>query len=167
MATKKQKREAAAAKRAAFEEELRLSGLRAQEADRRRTAAIRAKTQMVIDEINVKRKKILDKNFIEISREFATDIQELAVKGSITQLASKRLDWFSFLHSLNEKNRRLAVDAYYDKIFEAGKGLAGDGIRESILGRKEDAQDAVSGELSRQTPIQSDMAGTEAVTPED
>lgn len=126
MATKKQKREAAEAKRAAFEEERRLSGLRAQEADHRRTEAIRERTQTVVDEINEKHKEVLKENFIELSRDYGMRVLKLETEGDFAQRTLVREDWLMFLHSLPEHDRRVAVNAYYEKYC---KNFVGEDLR--------------------------------------
>jgi len=65
MATKKQKREAAEAKRAAFEESVRLSGLAAQAADRKRREALAEKSKKTTNEINQRHRAIVKQAIID------------------------------------------------------------------------------------------------------
>ncbi len=60
MATKKQKREAALARRAEYMEKVKAEGLRALEADRARQKARAAAMKAAIEEINLRHQGILD-----------------------------------------------------------------------------------------------------------
>jgi hypothetical protein len=138
MATKKQKREDAEVKHAAFMEEQRLSGLRAQQADRAARERRHQSTQKVVDEINENYNKVLSQNFIEISRAYGSEVQELEAEGLISKRTEKRADWLSFLHSLPENKKRAAVDTYYEQYCKNLKGE--EKKRVSLTGRRLDLE---------------------------
>ena len=62
MATKKQKREAAEAKRAKFEAEMKTSGLAAQNRDRAEQTVKQERMREEIESINQRHREILDRN---------------------------------------------------------------------------------------------------------
>lgn len=63
MATKKQKREAAEAKRKAFEEQERRDGLEAQKIDREQRSLLEERTRDEMREINARHEEILEKAY--------------------------------------------------------------------------------------------------------